>query len=125
MSGVRGAAALAMVFASAAPAAAHVQFIEVSLGDCAPNRLELLAGSDYQLHFVNSASSVRDFASPKFFAAIGVASDDRAKVAGAAVEVEGGASVDVRITARRKGSYAFRCTQPHGGFGASGTAVIE
>lgn len=120
----RAAAALALVLASASSAAAHIQFIEVSLGDCAPKRLELLSGSDYQLHFVNGTGSGREFAAPEFFAALAVAPDDRAKIAGAGVEVEGGASVDLRITAVRKGAYAFRCTRDDG-FGTAGTAVIE
>lgn len=106
----------------------HVQQIAIQMSNFAysPNSIELLSGSQYLLHFVNTGSTGHDFASPELFAAFTVAPEDRAKVADGSVEVEGGATVDVRVTAMRPGTYKFRCTHfLHTSFGMTGTAVIH
>lgn len=106
----------------------HVQQIEIQMSNFAysPNSIELLSGSQYLLHFVNTASSGHDFSAPEFFAAGTVAPEDRAKLADGAVEVEGGATVDVRFTATKPGTYKVRCTHfLHTSFGMTGTAVIH
>lgn len=121
-------AALAATLAFAFPAQAHIQLIEISMSNFAyaPNTLDLLAGSDYELHFVNTSSKGHDFAAPELFAAGTVAPEDRAKIVDGSVEVEGGATVDIRFTATKKGTYKFRCTHfLHTSFGMTGTAVIE
>jgi plastocyanin len=106
----------------------HVQRIDIQMSNFAftPNKIELLAGSEYELHFVNAASSGHDFASPDFFTAVTVAPADAAKVSDGEIEVEGGQTVDVRITANKPGTYKFRCTHfLHASFGMMGEAVIQ
>jgi plastocyanin len=106
----------------------HVQQIEIAMSNFAysPKSIELLSGSDYLLHFVNTGSTGHDFSAPEFFAAGTVAPEDRAKLADGSVEVEGGATVDVRFTATRPGTYKVRCTHfLHTSFGMTGTAVIR
>jgi len=89
----------------------HVQQIEIQMSNFAysPNAIELLSGSDYLLHFVNTGSTGHDFSAPEFFAAGTVAPEDRAKLADGSVEVEGGATVDVRFTATKPGTYKVVC----------------
>lgn len=106
----------------------HVQQIAIQMSNFAyaPNAIEMLSGSDYLLHFTNTGSTGHDFASPELFAAVTMAPEDRAKVADGSVEVEGGATVDVRVTAVKPGTYKFRCTHfLHTSFGMTGTAVIH
>jgi plastocyanin len=106
----------------------HVQQIEIQMSNFAysPKSIELLSGSDYLLHFVNTGSTGHDFSAPEFFAAGTVAPEDRAKLADGSVEVEGGATVDVRFTATKPGTYKVRCTHfLHTTFGMTGTAVIR
>ena len=106
----------------------HVQQIAIQMSNFAyaPSSIEMLSGSDYLLHFTNTGSTGHDFASPELFAALTVAPEDRAKVSDGSVEVEGGATVDVRVTAMKPGTYKFRCTHfLHTSFGMTGTAVIH
>lgn len=131
-------AALAAVLAFASPAHAqddlagakthHVQMIQISMSSYAfaPNRLDLVAGSPYLLHFVNTAQKAHNFDAPELFAASQVAPEDRAKVSEGAVEVEGGASVDIAFTPTKRGTYKFDCSHfLHASFGMTGTAVVE
>ena len=106
----------------------HVQQIAIQMSNFAysPNSIEMSPGSDYLLHFVNTGSAGHDFASAELFAAVKVAPEDRAKISDGSVEVEGGATVDVRVTAVKPGTYKFRCTHfLHTSFGMTGTAVIQ
>ena len=106
----------------------HVVRLDIAMSNFAytPNRLDLAAGSQYLLHFTNSGSSGHDFAAPEFFSAVTIAPEDRAKVSDGSVEVEGGATVDVRVTADKPGTYKIHCTHfLHTTFGMTGTAVIE
>jgi plastocyanin len=106
----------------------HIVVIDIAMSDYAftPNKLDLLAGSQYELHFTNAGSKGHDFASKELFAAVTVAPEDRAKVEDGGVDVDGGATVDVRITANKPGTYNFRCTHfMHATFGMTGTAVIK
>lgn len=121
-------AAFASVLAFAPAAQAHVQLITITMSNFAyaPDKLDLVAGSDYQFHFVNTSSSGHDFASPELFAAGTVAPEDAAKVVDGSVEVDKGQTVDVRFTATKKGSYEVRCTHfLHSAFGMKGTATIQ
>lgn len=121
-------AAFASVLAFAPAAQAHVQLVTITMSNFAyaPDKLDLVAGSDYQFHFVNTSSSGHDFASPELFAAGTIAPDDASKVVDGSVEVEGGATVDVRFTATTKGTYPVRCTHfLHTAFGMKGTATIQ
>ena len=128
MSRLRFAAALAAALAPVFGAQAHVQLVTITMSNYAyaPATLELLAGSDYQLHFVNTSSKSHDFSAPELFAAGTIGADDRTKVKDGAVEVDEGATVDIRFTPTKKGSYKFRCTHfLHAGFGMTGTATVE
>ncbi len=138
MQKLRFCAALTLALAAASMARAqdgeamagthHVQQIAIQMSNFAysPNSIELLSGSQYLLHLVNTSSSGHDFSAPEFFAAGTVAPEDRAKVVDGAVEVEGGATVDVRFTATKPGTYKVRCTHfLHTSFGMTGTAVIH
>jgi len=125
---VRTLAPLALLALLTSAASAHVQLITVTMSNYAfePAQIDLLAGSDYELQFVNTSSKGHDFSAPELFAAGTVAPDDRAKVVDGAVEVEGGATVDVRFTAEKKGTYKVRCTHfLHASFGMTGTATIQ
>ena len=109
-------------------ASAHVQLITITMSNYAfdPNRIELLADSDYELHFVNSSNKSHDFSAPELFDAGTVAPDDQAKVEDGKVEVEAGGTVDVRFMPKKKGSYPVHCTHfLHATFGMTGTAVVE
>ena len=106
----------------------HIVVIDIAMSDFAftPDKLDLAAGSQYELHFTNAGTKSHDFTSPEFFAAVTVAPQDRAKVSKGAVEVEGGETVDVRITAGKRGTYPFHCSHfMHSTFGMTGNAVIE
>jgi plastocyanin len=119
-------AALAVLVASAA--SAHVQLVTVTMSNYAyePATLDFLAGSDYQLEFVNTSSKGHDFSAPELFAAGTIEPSDRAKVKDGSVEVDAGATVDIRFVPNKKGSYKIRCTHfMHATFGMTGTATVE
>lgn len=125
---IRLAAALAATLLSAQGAQAHIQLVTITMSNYAyaPGGIDLLAGSDYQLHFVNTSSKGHDFAAPELFAAGTVAPEDRAKVKDGSVEVPEGATVDIRFTPNKKGTYEFRCTHfLHASFGMTGVATVE
>ena len=125
----RSLAIAAALAALGAPAAsAHVQLITVTMSNYAyePATLDFLAGSDYQLEFVNTSGKGHDFSAPELFAASTIAPEDRAKVKDGSVEVEAGATVDIRFVPNRKGSYKIRCTRfMHATLGMTGTATVE
>lgn len=109
---VLGASLLLLLPATGARA--HVQLITVSLSQ--PTSIDLLAGSDYQLHFVNDGDKAGSFPAPALFAAGTVLAADRAKLKDGAVAVGAHATTDIRFTPSRKGTYKF---------GTSGTATVE
>jgi hypothetical protein len=112
---------LALLAALTTAAAAHVQLITVTMRDDAftPDRIELLADSDYELQFVNAGGKSHEFSAPALFDAGIVAPDDKAKVKNGAVEVGAGRTVEIRFVPKKKGTYPMR------GPGAAGTAVVE
>jgi uncharacterized cupredoxin-like copper-binding protein len=119
---------LALLAVLTQAASAHVQLVAITMSNYAftPDRIELLADSDYQLHFVNDSSKSHDFSARELFSAGTIAPDDQGKVQNGAVEVEAGATVDVRFTPKKKGSYPVRCTHfLHASFGMTGTATVE
>jgi uncharacterized cupredoxin-like copper-binding protein len=119
---------LALLAVLTQAASAHVQLVTITMSNYAftPDRIELLADSDYQLHFVNDSSKSHDFSARELFSAGTIAPDDQGKVQNGAVEVEAGATVDVRFTPKKKGSYPVRCTHfLHASFGMTGTATVE
>jgi hypothetical protein len=114
MSRLRFVSTVAAALVLATGAWAHVQLITVTLSQ--PTSIDLLAGSDYQLHFVNDGDKARSFSAAELFAAGTIGPNDRAKVKNGAVEVDAHASVDIRFVPSRKGTYKF---------GATGTATVE
>lgn len=124
-------APLALTLAIAAPAPAQdgkaVQRIDVVLANFkfTPATIRLEHGRRYVLHLANSANGGHNFAAKAFFAAADVAPADRARIVDGKIELAGGASVDIRFTAPRAGSYDIRCTHfLHTGFGMKGRFVV-
>lgn len=125
---VRTFALLAAFIALTSAASAHVQLVTITMSNYAfaPDKIELLADSDYQLHFVNGSSKGHDFSAVDLFSAGTVAPDDQSKVKDGAVEVEAGQTVDIRFTPKKKGSYPVRCTHfLHASFGMTGTVTVQ
>ena len=120
--------ALALAIApAAAPAQGGGQRIDVTLSNFKfePATLQLHPGKTYVLHLVNNAKGGHDFEAKAFFAAANVAPADRARVAGGRVELHGGESVDIPLTAPGPGSFPVRCTLfMHAGFGMKGKIVV-
>ena len=119
---------LALLAVLTTAASAHIQLITVTMNNYAfaPEKIELLADSDYELQFVNTSNKGHDFAAPELFAAGTVVPEDRAKVEDGKVEVEGGQTVELRFTPKKKGSYPVRCTHfLHASFGMTGTVTVE
>lgn len=112
---------LALLAALTTAASAHVQLITVEMSGavCHPATLDLLAGSDYELHFLNAENDSRSFSAPEFFAAGSVAPDDAAKVKDGAVEIRGGTTVDLRFTPKSRGAYKLVCS------GIPGMVTVE
>ncbi|MBV9989857.1 MAG: cupredoxin domain-containing protein [Alphaproteobacteria bacterium] len=104
---------LALLVALTSAASAHVQLVSVMMinSTCRPTTLDLLAGSDYQLHILNAESGARDFSAPDLFAAGVVAPGDAAKVKEGAVTINGGATVDLRFTPGKRGTYKLTCAR--------------
>jgi len=124
------AIALALIVPTAAPAQdwSKAERVEVSLANFrfAPATIPLVHGRAYLLHLVNRAGGGHNFAAKSFFAAAAVASADRGKIAGGKVELDGGASADIRFVAPAPGTYAIRCTHfLHAGFGMKGAFVVR
>jgi uncharacterized cupredoxin-like copper-binding protein len=91
-----------------------------------PDKLELKAGSAYQLHLVNSDTKDHSFSAPAFFAASAVAADDQAKIKNGTVEVAGGQTIDITVTPGAAQSYAFTCTHMmHSMLGMHGTIAVQ
>ncbi len=125
---------LAATIALMAPAAAMVQpesgptRLTITLSSFAfePQVITLRHGAAYVLHLDNQSGGGHNFAAPEFFAAAQVAPADRAKIDRGRVEVAGGSSVDIHLTAPAAGSYELRCTHfLHTGFGMRGSIIVE
>ncbi len=91
-----------------------------------PQSLHLKQGTPYLLHFVNKASKGHNYDAPEFFAALAVAPEDQAKVAEGKLDVDKGASVDIKAVPQKAGKYPVECSHfMHSTFGMTGEAVIE
>jgi len=78
------------------------------------------------LHFVNTAKGGHDFSAKAFFAAAEVAPEDRALVAKGSVELSGGQSADVHLTAPAAGSYEAHCSHfMHASLGMTGMILVQ
>lgn len=112
---------LALLAALTTAASAHIQLITITMKDdgFTPRTIELLAGSDYELHFVNAGGKAQDFSALGLFGSGTVAPDDKAKIEDGTVKVEAGRTVDLRFVPRKKGTYPVRSA------GATGKVLVE
>ncbi|NIJ21608.1 putative cupredoxin-like copper-binding protein [Sphingomonas naasensis] len=113
---------LALLTASAAPAP---QRIDVALSNFrfTPATIELTHGRPYILHL--SSKGGHSFAAKAFFAAAVIPAADRARIKDGKIELAGGDSVEIHITAPTAGSYPIKCTHfLHAGFGMTGKFVV-
>lgn len=124
-------ASLALVLfaaSAAAPAqdwgkAAHVP-IALSNFKFEPSTIRLKAHQPYVLRLTSSGG--HSFEAKAFFAAAAVLAADRGKIDDGRIELEGGDSVEIRLTAPGPGRYPVRCTHfLHAGFGMTGTIVVS
>jgi hypothetical protein len=91
-----------------------------------PNALQFRSNTPYHLRLVSNSGHGHSFAASDFFAAVGIAPEDRSRVVAGVVEVEGGQVVDVKIVPARSGSYKFHCSHfLHSTFGMTGEALIQ
>jgi plastocyanin len=120
--------ALALALVLAPSAHANVQLIQITLSNYAyaPDHLDLVAGAPVLLKFVNPSNKGHDFAAPELFASGTIAPEDRAKIEDGSVEVGEGATVEIRFTPNKAGTYKFHCTHfLHSSLGMTGTATVE
>jgi|CZQE01.1.fsa_nt_gi uncharacterized cupredoxin-like copper-binding protein len=120
--------ALALL-AFAGPAAAQSpERIEIDLSNFkfTPSTITLRHGQPYVLHFVNTAKGGHDFSAKAFFDAASMEARDRAVVAGGEIELRGGQTADVRLTAPAPGTYDVHCSHfMHSTFGMTGKIVVK
>jgi len=114
--------ALPVIASAQPPAAAPVVRVELSSFDFDPTIVRLRAGEPVVLRLVNRGDRDHDFSAPLFFTnATGVSGPVR----NGKVEVEGGRTVDVRLTPRR-GNYRLKCTHTfHSTLGMEGDIVVQ
>ncbi len=121
------ATALALGAAPLSPAE-RAQPIAVALSnfDFTPSTIPMVHGRAYALTLTNTAGGGHNFAAPAFFAAAKVEPADRARIAGGTVEVAGGQSVTIHLSAPAAGRYKVRCTHTfHTMFGMKGAIVVS
>ncbi len=100
--------------------------IELSSFKFTPATETLEHGTAYRLHLVNTSSGGHDFVAKEFFAGSTIAPEDRAKVKGGGVDVDGGESVDIRLIPNKPGSYKLHCSHfMHSTFGMIGTIFVQ
>ena len=100
---------LAPVVASAQPGAKTVE-IDLSSFKFTPAEPILEHGQRYVLHLVNTSDGGHDLVAKEFFAAAQVDPADRAKVKDGEVDLKGGTSADIHLTAPAAGRYSFHCS---------------
>jgi uncharacterized cupredoxin-like copper-binding protein len=106
---------------------ANAQTVQLDMASFAftPNTLQFSANKPYDLRLTNKAGHGHNFDAPEFFAAVGVAPEDRAKIVKGEVEVEGGQTVDVKFVPTVSGAYKFHCSHfGHAILGMTGDVVI-
>ena len=100
--------------------------VQLSNFKFAPSAVALRQGTPYRLHLVNVASGAHDFSAKQFFAASEIAPEDRAKVTDGSVDLDGGASADIRLVPMQPGSYRLHCSHfMHTMFGMKGTITVS
>lgn len=125
---------MALLIAVAATPTQDVSWSEAPRVDVAlanfkfvPATITLHHGQRYVLHLANQASGGHDFAAPDFFTAATIAPEDSGKIAKGRVELGGGDSVDLHLTAPASpGRYVLRCTHfTHAAFGMKGSILVD
>ena len=102
--------------------------ISITLSDYAfaPDALNLMAGTAYHMHLINSGSKDHNFRAPEFFAASQVAPEDQAKVEKGLVALEAGQSVDITVTPGQPGTFSVECTHfMHKMMGMHGSIIVQ
>lgn len=105
---------------------AQPQRIDIQLSDFkfAPKTITLTHDQPYVLHL--SSRGGHSFAAKAFFAAATVPAADRAKIKDGLVELKGGESVDIHLTAPAAGSYEAHCSHfMHSKLGMTGKIVVR
>lgn len=119
------AALAAMPVASAVPA----ERIDVILSSFAfePSVITLHHGKRYLLHIRNDARGGHNFQAKAFFADAVLAREERARVAGGKLELDGGEAADLALTApATPATYPLKCTHfLHSAFGMTGKIVVD
>ena len=100
------------LLAPAAIASPAAETLEVRLSNFRflPRMPTLEHGRGYTLRLVNASGGSHDFSAPGFFAAARIDPADAALVADGKVEVPGGATSTIHLTAPAAGSYRLKCT---------------
>jgi uncharacterized cupredoxin-like copper-binding protein len=118
--------ALAAGMSPAGAADSTIVGIDLSNFRFAPSTVTLKSGQPYVLHIVNKASGGHDLVAKAFFAAATIAPADRKLVSHGEVELDGGETVDVHLTAPAAGKYEMHCSHfMHSTFGMTGSIVVE
>lgn len=119
---------LAVALLTAAPAFAQ-DSVTVTLTNFhfTPAALKFHHGQAYTLRIVNASGSGHNFAAPEFFAASTMAAAERAKAPGGKIELSGGESAVLHLTApARPGSYKLKCSHfLHSSFGMTGEINVD
>jgi plastocyanin len=90
-----------------------------------PATVHLRAGQPVTLHLVNESSGGHNFASPDFFAAATIRTEDKGLVYKGAIDLTGHQSKDIRLVPAA-GHYKLRCTHTmHAMFGMTGEIVVD
>ena len=121
-------AAALLALAGAASAQTGPEQVEIGLSNFkfSPSTITLQHGQPYVLHFANTAKGGHDFSAKAFFDAAAVAPEDRAAVAKGEIELQGGQSVDIHLTAPAAGTYEAHCSHfMHSTFGMIGKIVVH
>ena len=120
---------LAAMLASAAPGAAQpVTTVDVELASFkfTPSTVMLDHGRDYILRLHNTSSGGHDFVAKSFFDAAAITPADRDRVRKGGVDVAGGETVQLRLTAPRAGRYPVHCSHfMHSAFGMKGEILVR
>lgn len=115
-----------LLFAAGPVAAQAPATVDVALSSFkfAPATIRLHHGQRYVLRLTNTAGGAHDFSAEKFFSAAQVVPD--APVRKGSVEVGGGETVTIALTAPAAGTYPVRCTHfMHTAFGMKAAIVVD
>ena len=102
--------------------------VEVHLSNFkfAPQAIAFRRGQPYVLRLVNDSGGGHDFTAKEFFATAAIAQRDRAWVRDGEVEVPGGETREIHLTASKAGTYKLKCSHTfHKAFGMSGRIVVR